>query len=79
MWHRASVEKFLQNQGVEPSTAEAINARMDAAVDERGLFPAGRLEEVMGGPELARALDEAWETDPSLMAALPRSLVASTR
>ena len=67
MWRKASVLKFLEKQGVDQPTMEAIGKRADeAAHDEKGTFVAIKLDDVMGDPGLARAYEEAWEKDVDL-------------
>ncbi len=66
-WRKDVVEAFLKTKSdLSPQTVTDIKARMDERVNADGIFSAGVLDEVMGDEKLARAFEQAWETDPTL-------------
>ncbi|OGI82310.1 hypothetical protein A3G53_02280 [Candidatus Nomurabacteria bacterium RIFCSPLOWO2_12_FULL_44_11] len=66
MWHHKSIEKFVTDRGLAPEIVQGIRERLDAVVDEDGLFSADLLDSTMDDSELARAFEQAFERDPSL-------------
>ena len=65
-FHRDHVSRFLVAAKVPAHEGERIKQRAEAAIaefghDNKSLFSGGKLDEVIGDPELVGKFNEMWE------------------
>jgi hypothetical protein len=65
-FHKNHVVRFLAAAGLGPNQDKAVLERVDDAIEafsnkDKGMFSAGKLDEVIGNPELVTKFNDMWE------------------
>lgn len=67
MYHKKSIEFFLERQQLPKEKLDLINNRLAAVAEEHGdTFPAGELQGIMGDPVLTQSYNDAFNTDSTI-------------